>query len=274
MRPSYRCFMKSYLAFASLALLLWSAAPVGAEEPSGGIGVSLGVDKDTQAIKIMRVLPNTPAAKAGLAVGAVLHKIGDTVVDGKSLSDCVALIRGPIGSTLALEVVDPGTHATKQVNVTRARIDMAMTKGRRGDPAAPLVIKEWVRGEPVNVKDGKAIYVVEFWATWCGPCRVSIPHLSALQKQLKDKGVVFVGVSNEDPATVKPFVTKMGAQMDYTVACDDALQTSSGYMGAYGVNTIPTAFIVGKDGRVLWLGHPMAGLDKALEDLLAGKQKL
>ena len=83
-----------------------------------------------------------------------------------------------------------------------------------GDPAAPLAIKEWIKGNPVNVKDGKNIYVVEFWATWCPPCRRSIPHLTEIQKKFKDKGVVVVGISDEAPATVKPFVQKMAGEMD------------------------------------------------------------
>jgi thiol-disulfide isomerase/thioredoxin len=230
------------------------------------------VDKDTQAVKITRVLPNSPAEKAGLVAGAVLHKIGGTIVDGKSMTDCVALIRGPIGTTVSMEVVDPATSATRQVELTRARIDLAASKSRLGDPAAPLSIQEWIQGGPIDVKDGKAVYVVEFWATWCGPCRVSIPHLSALQKKLKDKGVVVVGISDESPATVKPFVQKMGATMDYAVASDKSAETAAAYMGAYGQNSIPTAFVVGKDGQVLWVGHPMGGLDRALDNILAGKQ--
>jgi thiol-disulfide isomerase/thioredoxin len=141
-----------------------------------------------------------------------------------------------------------------------------------GDPAAPLAIKEWVKGNPVDVKDGKNIYVVEFWATWCPPCRRSIPHLTEIQKKFKDKGVVVVGVSDEAPATVKPFVQKMAGQMDYTVAIDDGRKSNRGYMLAYGQNGIPHSFIVGKDGKVVWEGHPMDGLDEALARLVATGQ--
>lgn len=141
-----------------------------------------------------------------------------------------------------------------------------------GDPAAPLAIQEWVKGEPVDLAAGKGekIHVVEFWATWCGPCRTSIPHLTELQAKYKDKGVVFVGVSDEDPAMVKPFVADQGANMDYVVAVDKDRQTSEGYMTAYGQNGIPAAFIVDKEGRVAWVGHPMVGLDEALEAMVAG----
>ncbi len=91
-----------------------------------------------------------------------------------------------------------------------------------GDPAPPLQISEWVKGGPVKLADGKGktIYVIEFWATWCPPCRASIPHLTELQKKFKDKGVVFVGISNEKLATVKKFVKQMGDKMDYVVAID------------------------------------------------------
>ena len=140
-----------------------------------------------------------------------------------------------------------------------------------GDPAAPLAIKEWAKGKAVDVKDGKNIYVVEFWATWCPPCRMSIPHLTEIQKNFKAKGVVVVGISDEKSETVQAFVKKMGDKMDYTVAIDDSRKTSKGYMTAYAQNGIPHSFIVGKDGKVAWHGHPMDGLDKALEKLTAAK---
>ncbi len=145
---------------------------------------------------------------------------------------------------------------------------------RLGDPAAPLTIKEWVKGKAVDVKDGKNIYVVEFWATWCPPCRTSIPHLTELQKKFKDKGVVIVGISDESADKVKPFVEKMADTMDYVVALDDGRKCNEGYMKAYGQGGIPTAFIVGKDAKVLWVGHPMDGLDEAIQQVVAGKYDL
>ena len=142
---------------------------------------------------------------------------------------------------------------------------------RLGDPASALFIKDWVKGKAVDVRDGKNIYVVEFWATWCGPCKVSIPHLTELQAKFKDKGVVFIGISDEPIATVKPFVDKMGEKMAYTIACDDDRKSNAGYMEAFSQGGILTAFIVGKDKKVLWFGHQMDGLEETLEKIIAGK---
>lgn len=140
-----------------------------------------------------------------------------------------------------------------------------------GDPAKPLQIASWVKGKPVDLAalKGKQIVVVEFWATWCPPCRASIPHLTQLQKKFKD--VVIVGVSDEDVATVKKFVEKMGDKMDYVVAVDDNDKTGEAYMKAFGINGIPHAFVVDKSGRIVWHGHPMGDLEKTLEALRDGK---
>src|ERR1041384_829893 len=147
----------------------------------------------------------------------------------------------------------------------------AHAAGSLGDPAAPLVISEWVKGKPVDLAaaKGKEVVVVEFWATWCPPCRASIPHLTEMQKKFKD--VRFVGVSDEEVATVKKFVEKMGDKMDYAVAVDKERKTSAGYMEAYGIGGIPHAFIVDKQGKIIWNGHPMSGLEQVLEQVVAGK---
>ncbi len=140
-----------------------------------------------------------------------------------------------------------------------------------GDSAAPIEVADWVKGDAFSLDDmkGKKIVVVEFWATWCGPCVASIPHLSEMQEAFAGRGVVFLGITGEDSATAKPFVDKMGDKMNYVVACDKNGATSKGYLGAFGVNGIPHAFIVDRDGNIAWHGHPMSGLDKELEKLAA-----
>jgi hypothetical protein len=143
-----------------------------------------------------------------------------------------------------------------------------------GDPAQPLVVKEWIKGQPVDVLDGKNIYVVEFWAAIGSASRVVIPKLNELQKQYRDKGVVVLGISDEPVDKLQQFVASQGVVIDYAIAADDVRKTARKYMVAYGQNGIPHVFIVGKDRKVLWHGHPLQGLDEALEQIVAGRYDL
>ncbi len=147
---------------------------------------------------------------------------------------------------------------------------VAAHAGELGMKAPALQISHWVKGDAVDVTDGKAVYVVEFWATWCPPCRESIPHLTELQKKYGDK-VVFVGISDEKKDVVEKFVTKQGDKMDYVVAIDKNDGTSKGYMREFGQNGIPHAFIVDKHGKIVWHDHPMSDLHKVIDLVLADK---
>lgn len=141
--------------------------------------------------------------------------------------------------------------------------------------AAPsLQISHWIKGEPVNLAAlrGQKAVVVEFWATWCGPCRASIPHLTELQRQYKDSAV-FVGIAEETLNEVKPFVEKLGDQMDYTVAIDDAGKTAAAYMDANKIDYIPYAFLIDKSGKLVFHSHPMdRKFEEELKKAAEGKQ--
>jgi len=146
-----------------------------------------------------------------------------------------------------------------------------------GDPAPKLAVGEWVQGEPVKEFQKDKIYIVEFWATWCGPCRTSIPHLNEIHTKFKDKGLVVIGqnVWERDETLVKPFIEKMGDKMTYRVVMDDKSERERGamaetWMQAAGQNGIPAAFLVGKDGKIAWIGHPKGGLDAVLAEAAAG----
>ena len=142
-----------------------------------------------------------------------------------------------------------------------------------GMDAPELDVAKFIKGDPVSIKAGKGsqVTVVEFWATWCGPCKTSIPHLSELQAKYKDRGVTIIGVSSETEAKVRPFVQSMGSKMDYTVAVDDNRSTFKRYMTAFNQSGIPTAFIVDKAGKLVWFGHPMSDLDGVLEQVVEGR---
>lgn len=159
-----------------------------------------------------------------------------------------------------------------------------------GDPAPPLTISSWVQGEPVTGFEKGRIYVLDFWATWCGPCKRSIPHLVRVNNKFKDK-VTMIGVDVWEPETAKvaPFVQKRG-DMTYSIGLDQVEpvpkgidpkkvsqwanehgQMSLGWLGASGRDKvgIPTLFIVDGDGKVAWIGEA-SDLDKPLEELMAG----
>jgi thiol-disulfide isomerase/thioredoxin len=159
-----------------------------------------------------------------------------------------------------------------------------------GDPAPPLVVDRWLKGSPVTEFRKGHVYVIEFWATWCGPCKEGIPHLTGLQKKHGDKLTV-VGLSVWEPRDrdVDPFVKAWDARMQYTVGVDKVVgaddadeekrsrqAVEKGLMSkAYLVDSgardggIPQAFIVDGGGRIAWMGDPTE-MDEPLERVLAG----
>jgi thiol-disulfide isomerase/thioredoxin len=150
---------------------------------------------------------------------------------------------------------------------------------RIGVDAPPLKVMKWVKGAPVDeIKEGH-IYVIEFWATWCGPCISAMPHITEIAKRYEGQATVIgVSILERMPektdegilALVEPFVVEQGDKMGYLVAADgaDELMTKSWFRAA-GRSGIPSTFIIGKDKKIAWIGHPMA-MDEALEQVVDG----
>jgi thiol-disulfide isomerase/thioredoxin len=147
-----------------------------------------------------------------------------------------------------------------------------------GHAAPKLAVSKWAQGEPVKDFERDKAYIVEFWATWCGPCVATIPHVNELHTKFKDKGLVVIGqnVWENDTAKVEPFIKKMGDKMTYRVALDSMEDSKRGkmaetWMQAAGQNGIPAAFVVDKQGKIAWIGHPSSLKDNLLEEVLDGK---
>jgi len=138
-----------------------------------------------------------------------------------------------------------------------------------GSNAPVPQIEKFVRGtEPKWFESGK-VYVIEFWATWCGPCKQSMPHISDVADKYKGK-VIVVGISDEKVDTVTKFLDtdEWKQKARYNLATDPDRSTHRQYMEAAAQNGIPTAFVV-KDGKVQWIGHPM-GMDEPLKQIVDG----
>ena len=122
----------------------------------------------------------------------------------------------------------------------------------------------WLNTTPLSLAGLKGkVVVVEFWATWCPPCRSSIPHLIKLYNANKSKGLVLISLTNEKKREIRSFVRKN--KMTYPIGA------GSSTSNLYGVSGIPHAVVIGRDGKVVWEGHPMSGLDGAVKKALSSK---
>ena len=113
-------------------------------------------------------------------------------------------------------------------------------------PLAPAFSLTDITGKPLNLSDYKGnVVLLDFWATWCGPCRIEIPGFIELQKRYGAQGFTMIGISMDDsPEPVVDFYKEL--QMNYPVAVgNDRLGELYG-----GMPGLPTTFLIGRDGRI------------------------
>ncbi len=130
---------------------------------------------------------------------------------------------------------------------------------------ADFKLESLTKGKTVQLSDYKGkVILLDFWATWCPPCRAELPILAAVNKEFADKGLVFFAVNQqEDRQKVEDFLKEQ--KLDFPVLLD-----TKGKAGeAYGVESLPTLYLIGKDGKVIErkVGVNPSGLDKAKADL-------
>lgn len=149
---------------------------------------------------------------------------------------------------------------------------------KAGLPAPEFKVEKFLKGTPFTGLEKGHVYVIEFWATWCGPCVMSMPHLSQLQREYAEKGVTICGVNiwedknynDETLAKATKFVEGKGDGMGYTVAYDGGSKhMDTAWMAAAGRRGIPSAFVVDKAGKIAWIGHPMM-LDMVIDEVVKG----
>jgi cytochrome c biogenesis protein CcmG/thiol:disulfide interchange protein DsbE len=133
---------------------------------------------------------------------------------------------------------------------------------------APDFTLKDAQGRAVKLSDFRGqVVLLDFWATWCGPCKIEIPWFIDLQRRHKDRGFTVLGVAMDDEGwdVVKPFIQEMGVNYRVVIGNDMTAQLYG------GIGNLPTTFLIDREGRVATVLVGVSGrreFDEGVEKLL------
>ncbi|MFM1822658.1 MAG: Thiol-disulfide oxidoreductase ResA [Planctomycetota bacterium] len=185
-------------------------------------------------------------------------------VDGDAAKDAPAA--KPAGKTPA-----PAKPVDASFLEGNAERRAALARFDRCPEAPALAVSGWMNDAALDGADSLAglegkIVVLDFWATWCGPCLAAVPKMNDLAKKYADKGVVLVGVCHQKGAE-KMAATVKDRGIAYPVCIDATGRTNE----LYSVDSYPDYYLIDRHGRLRGADVSSAGLEKAIEALLAEK---
>lgn len=144
-------------------------------------------------------------------------------------------------SAVALAIVLTGCGSRPE-----ARVDAAV-KSDKDRKAAPAFTLKDADGRSVTLADYKGkVVLLNFWATWCGPCKIEIPWFIEFEQKYKDRGFAVVGVAMDEDGweVIKPYLSKNRVNYRIALGTDMVAQQYG------GVESLPTTFVIDKNGRI------------------------
>ena len=179
-----------------------------------------------------------------------------------------ALLLGLAGSCAAVSAAG----SKLDVYVNPLKFDKRVARLAIGDPAPRLEVDRWMQGEPLDAFEPGTVYVVEFWATWCQPCRKSLPQMDALARRYAGRGVRVIGVAaaeSDGPADLGKFLAD--ARLSYAIAYRGRTDMYDTWVRAARGSGLPWVFVIDRSGRLAWWGQPFYdAFDGVVDAVVAG----
>jgi thiol-disulfide isomerase/thioredoxin len=234
------------------------------------LGIAMESDPLVTGVLVSHVIRGSPADKAGLHEGDhVLRVAGTTVARGPDVAHAVSAFSA--GDAVDVVFSRQGKEQTTRVTLAAFPSQDDMMRMDLVGTFAPswkdVAVVSGAFPATIGALRGRVV-LLDFWATWCAPCRVAIPKLDAMQARYGAQGLSVLGVSTEDAQDVASFTQHMA--MRYGVAVDKHAQTTK----SYGVASLPTLVVIDKRGvvRDVAIGFDPGGdarLDATVRTLLA-----